>query len=821
MKILGKLDIVVGTFAVALGLTMAAAPLAAQTKIISGVVKDSADGTLISGASIRAVGLHVGTYTQTGGRYRLPMPDSVRFIQVRSVGYTERTIPIPSSSGEIVVKLSPHATTSGLVDVVAEIPVEVIIKYAIERKNENAKRIKTIVSTLYTKLRTRFDPGALGDGKQAKDAITETFSTVYDQREPEPLKHVVIQNRRQTKNVSAASNMTVIDQFFDFTQDELKLFQTRLVTPLSEDALSEYKFELMSKKLLGNLMVYEIHFEPKARMYPGLIGKLSIIEGTYQVIAAEFEPTPETAIPFVRQLKYEQRYEKVTDSVWAPMYQQASAKAGVEVIKGVLEVDAMFVAQTYVTDVKVNVPIDDTLLRPTIDSTTVVQTSRRSGRTNISVRQSGQVVTVAPGADSARPEYWEQHSFTEQSDAEKQAYAEADSLKKVNPTDAQGQRNVVGLLTVGDFGFSVIPILDRTSFSGMMFGGALVTNFNEFSLITEGAWGGGSSRMGAVSLLGRIVDTRSTDVDVTVSAFSKYKTIQEARVIFSALRSLNIQHLLYADYFDFLRKDGFSVDVRAKYQMYTLDAHAEWSRQSARPIYAAPRGRESVVPDPGNFQILSATVGIGEPTFVQELFGTAWPVYGSVKALLGNEQETNATFKIFDIQTGIRIPTFATGYSPMLLDLFLRGGIGTSNVPRQYQFSSIRSFPVLGPRTDFNTVPINQFGGTEMLSIIAEHNFSDLWWRALGIPLINNRGVDIIARAGALQMIQRGTAAIQNSVYASTNQWYTEAGFGISRIPTFVSEVIFLRFDARWPVGAYAMQVGSFGWTLGLSSPFN
>jgi hypothetical protein len=45
-----------------------------------------------------------------------------------------------------------------------------------------------------------------------------------------------------------------------------------------------------------------------------------------------------------------------------------------------------------------------------------------------------------------------------------------------------------------------------------------------------------------------------------------------------------------------------------------------------------------------------------------------------------------------------------------------------------------------------------------------------------------------------------------------------EAGFGVARIPSFVSDLLMLRFDAMWPVGPQAMR-GSFGWTITASGP--
>ena len=198
------------------------------------------------------------------------------------------------------------------------------------------------------------------DGEEgAKNMITETFSKVYERRQPDPVKEVVILQRRQTKNILPTENLAVFDEFFDFTRDEITLIKTRLITPLGRDALDEYEYTITSKKLLGNKYIYELAFEPKSRIFPGFEGTLSIVEGTFQLIAAAFAPTDETAIPFLNGLKFEQRYERYDDSIWVPAFQLATAGASVALIKGLAEIDVRFSMQTYATDVQVNVPLPD------------------------------------------------------------------------------------------------------------------------------------------------------------------------------------------------------------------------------------------------------------------------------------------------------------------------------------------------------------------------------------------------------------------------------------------------------------------------------
>ena len=62
--------------------------------VITGTVVDSASMEPIHGASIRVEGTTTGTYTRSGGRFRLPLPKGATTLRVRSVGYREKVVRI-------------------------------------------------------------------------------------------------------------------------------------------------------------------------------------------------------------------------------------------------------------------------------------------------------------------------------------------------------------------------------------------------------------------------------------------------------------------------------------------------------------------------------------------------------------------------------------------------------------------------------------------------------------------------------------------------------------------------------------------------------
>jgi len=114
----------------------------------------------------------------------------------------------------------------------------------------------------------------------------------------------------------------------------------------------------------------------------------------------------------------------------------------------------------------------------------------------------------------------------------------------------------------------------------------------------------------------------------------------------------------------------------------------------------------------------------------------------------------------------------------------------------------------------FYSSPITAYGGTEYWTAHAEFNLTDIWWRFIGLPTYDNRGLELII-AGST-----GRFFSDRRVYyfQTGKDYYSEIGFGLSRIPVFISNVIFLRFDARWGVGP--LGSGEFGAGVFISLPF-
>lgn len=795
--------------------------------VLSGTIVDSASGEPLAGASIRAEGRQTGTYTGKRGTFRLPVAASTKHLIVRSIGYRERRIEMPSSVTDVRIALVQTGVSLRGVNVVADITPEEVIKRAIERRDENARRIRTVVASMYSKIRFALDLGGTGrSNQQQQDIILETFSTISERRQPDYRKHVRIEQRRQTANIPAQENTAVFDEFFDFTMDDVTILKTQLVTPLGKEALGSYDYGITGKSELDGQTVYELSFKPRSRLFPGFEGKLSIVDGTYQIIAATFAPSQETSFPFLKGLTFEQRYDRVKDSIWMPTYQQTTASVRINVITGIMAIKADVSAQTNVRSVDVNVDIPDSLFAPKKlsrkDSLTLAEAADMAGGLEIDTPRVR--VDVDSTADSLRPEYWKANAFAEQSEEEAKVYARQDSIQKAGGNEEAEQSGPLSgsMFTLARFGDAVIgidPLFNYSSISQTVYGGSITARLAPVRLVMSGGIGASDTRFGRVAMDATIYRSRRTSLGVSGSVYSSLASVQAAKSTQLSFSSIDVANLLYPEYQDFYRRDGVALGAQLRSRWMSATVEGSWSRHINMPLLDS-LSRPRVLATPGDYQVLSLTAQGPRSSALSSLFSDRTdPISGMVHGVVGRETISGTSFWSVDASAMLRLATYETGYAPMQLELTLAGGLQDVATPNQYRFVAMRAFPVFGSLSDMPTITINAFAGTEFLRARAEHNFTDLWWRAIGLPaIVFGRGVDLIGVFNAISTTNRAGAVVPGQSFDSTNGVYMEAGFGLARIPTFISDFLMLRFDARWPVGPL-MHNGTFGWIVTLSSP--
>jgi hypothetical protein len=278
---------------------------------------------------------------------------------------------------------------------------------------------------------------------------------------------------------------------------------------------------------------------------------------------------------------------------------------------------------------------------------------------------------------------------------------------------------------------------------------------------------------------------------------------------------------LHQDYYNFFRKDGWSVGGELVHAPFRLAAAFEESRQFSIGNNARwsllTWNSKAFQPNPpitdGSYQTVQVefarerVVPFLKITPVAD-FDLRWSLLG----LLGKRTDSSSSFRLAEALVSASFPIVETGYNPMTLTLLGAAGIGTSSLPPQYQFRLRTSAASFGRPGGFVSPPKGLYGGTEYLALGAELNTTDLWWRALGLPTWNGRGIELIFAGGSARYRQEHPTGFTGT----GDNWYSEAGIALSRIPLFLTELVYGRVDLRQGLGPLGQFGGNFTFVVPL-----
>jgi outer membrane lipoprotein-sorting protein len=785
--------------------------IAAETTFtLQGTITDGDTKQPIIGASLRVLDTRYGTYSGVSGFFRIALPKGNYTIEIKSLGYQSRTFPVSEETSTLTVQLRPSAVKLQTVQVTADIDADNVIRRAIERKEENLKKISTFTGSLYSKLNLELNGKGLnalptgrsgGNGRvQGRGGsvgissdgsldernsffIAETFSKVYRDN-IQKRYHAEILQRRQTANIEKQQNLIAIGNFVSFYDESIKIVSADILSPLSKDPFDRYKFTLKERTTLGDKFVYVIDVEPKSEIFPAFKGTLKIIEGTYNLVEADLSPSETTALSFVKNLRFVQKFDEIQKEIWQPTYLRTTAKAQIEVLKGFVEFGADFTATSIYSEMKINEQIPDSIFD--------------SDKPRI---------TVSPTADSTKTEFWENNALQELTDKEKEIYHRIDSIVIANPSDTTGKSPTT---------YSIDPMIDFNRI-----GSITVTAQPHFNSHYFQADANAGYSLGIHRFVGEISTTLFWDSSRRFSVKSKMFS-QLNRTSLDRTYSPFVNSLAAAfehqDYYDYFRNDGFALGASAALFGVRMNTLYEQTRQfsttrlAPRSIFQEGGWRSNPTITEGSYSTL--TVGIQSGN-IAALGFTGKPQFElKAAAFYGEEYNRSLPFRAVEASLETMLPLIPTGYSPVSVRLQVAAGVASGDIPLQYQFRQRVQLAQLVSFGNMVSAPIGKFGGTEYSTVNAEINLTDVAWRSVGLPLYDGRGIDIIV-AGASG---RWKNHQQIGYLPTGNDWYSEIGFGLARIPTFFSNLIFLRFDARWGIGNIA--AGNFGWGLGITLPF-
>lgn len=324
------------------GLLVVASLAMGQTTRISGRVSDAGTGEPLPFVNIAFVNSRIGTTTDFDGKYSFDTYYATDSIQVSSVGYSTRVLPVKKDRTQVIdIALQPSAVSLGEVVIKPneENPAFEILRRVIRHKPaNNREKLIAYQYDAYNKVefdlnniteeftqKKLFRPFAFifdnidsTDGKPYLPIfMTETISEVFFRQKPRSRKELI----RGTKvsgveNESVSSFMGDMYQNVNIYDNFLVIFGKNFVSPIADGGKGFYHYYLTDSAFVGKYWCYKLEFKPKRPQELAFQGEMWINDTTYAVRRIEAGIHEGANLNFVQSFSVRQEYDQVQNEVW-------------------------------------------------------------------------------------------------------------------------------------------------------------------------------------------------------------------------------------------------------------------------------------------------------------------------------------------------------------------------------------------------------------------------------------------------------------------------------------------------------------------------
>jgi hypothetical protein len=314
----------------------------AQETVIKGSVYDAETREALPFVNIKYKGGKPFTTSDMDGNFLLststPPSDS---IEVSYIGYlTYKQGVKPNSTQEVMVYLQTDAKMLGeAVILPGENPAHKILRKIIAKKDFNNKeKLKAYEYEVYNKV--EFDmnniPKSVKDKKVMKPIrfvfdyidstsvtekpylplmLSESLSDYYSRKNPTFNKEIIKASRVSgIQDASIAQFMGEMYQKVNIYDNNILVFGKQFPSPISDYALSYYKFYLIDSLFIDNTRCYQLRFRPRRKQEFCFAGNLFIADTSFAVKRLEMSIPEDVNLNFVKALNVVQEYIPVSDS---------------------------------------------------------------------------------------------------------------------------------------------------------------------------------------------------------------------------------------------------------------------------------------------------------------------------------------------------------------------------------------------------------------------------------------------------------------------------------------------------------------------------
>jgi len=773
-------------------LIVLSAAVTARAVLVEGTIRDAVSSEPISRVTIRVEGTGQTTLGNDDGRYRIRLDPGAHTLRFSHVAHYSETI-------ELVVTDLPETLDVALQPSIIELPgtkvytraydpAQRIIIEAIAHKQALLAKIHDYSYDAYAKTTVRkLEDTAAGDYLYIVESQFQGFF-----EKPDHFKEIITA-RRQSSNLPSQENIMTMGRLFTFNENRIDAGPQAIVTPTARDALDHYNYYLLDTTLIDGHPAFRLEVEPKNDVDPLFKGEMFIADSTYAVVGVDFGFNHGLDAPFLEDLHFSQRFARFEDDIWWP----------VEVrMRGILSLPLPVFPRS---EFKYTAALNELVFNHGLPEGTF----------------DAYVLEVAPGADNTDSTTWQEGALIPLTEAEAAGYDHIDSVENQPPSFTQ----VLGGIGLGtammlrssryyDFfhftgvegpylglGHSFGDILPRTSLyakTGWAFDGEYWQHRYSLSYGPRGhmrvnLWAGFHDEIVSRPSLFVSPGYNPTVVELW-SKVNPHDYYLEKGGGFGIWLTPSPKYSLGLSYNDL---NQYSVPIATEYSIRGLDKQ----RLPNPPIV---NGKMRLV---GLRLRYDSRPLIKSGEIVYPMQVPSWTTIRSEFEIAAPDFISNDfNFRRYSLEIVRRQTLPGTG----LLTLYAYGGMSDRALPPQQYYKIGIGAQDDMPNVGFKTLRDKNFVGDRILASYLYHDFGVMLFRKSGLPLVRRLPLTLSIYGGAFWSDFRGASLkVDGFPLHTAPGGYSEAGFGIGRIPPLM-----LRLYFTWQLSAYDTNKFSikFGW---------
>ncbi|NNT70793.1 carboxypeptidase-like regulatory domain-containing protein [Flavobacterium sp. IMCC34852] len=461
---------------------------------INGVIKDAETKKALPFATITTE-TGVATITDVDGKFHLILATQPEALTVSYVGYTTQTLSLFEQKNFFTIWLSPKTDLLKEVVISNENPANAIITKVIRQKEANnpLKKLKTFQYKTYNKLLVTANPDSISGKIDTLfvDAVTKDKIAKIDSSDYKFKKLIAKQHLFLTEKVSQfqyekpilketilgtkmAGFKEPIYELLGFSlqsssvyDDKYELFETKYKSPISDNALKEYRYKILDTATIDKREVIVIYFKNKISR-KGLEGLLYVDKENFAIAKAIMRIRGVLNITGIHEFNY-----LAEEQLWFPNKKnfkiiKGKSKEPTAVLGGRIE----FAAENDESTAKKDAS-DFTYL------SSEMQVYDLKVNTDLKIKKSAIAIDVKPNANNKDDSFWNENRKDSLDLRSERTYVVLDSVvtkENIEKKIKFGRKIINGYLPFGPFDFDLRYLLSYNNYEGFRFGLGGVTN---------------------------------------------------------------------------------------------------------------------------------------------------------------------------------------------------------------------------------------------------------------------------------------------------------------------------------------------------------